>query len=159
MEADERTGAADGSDKRISATRVMAAGHQKLFDIVANPAMHPVIDGSGSVKSVRTTSTKLGPGDKFSVGMRIGVPYLITNRVVEFEEGRLIAWAHVGGWRWRWEFEPVDDATRVTETFDWSMSRASFYVTMMGWPRKNADNLERTLDRLEAYVSNKTSAS
>ena len=42
----------------------------------------------------------------------------------EFEENRRIAWAHVGGHRWRYELEEVDGGTRVTESFDWSTSRA-----------------------------------
>ena len=49
------------------------------------------------------------------------------NHVVEFEEGRLIAWrpAEPGqappGHLWRWELEPVSDGvTRVTHTYDWT---------------------------------------
>lgn len=49
------------------------------------------------------------------------------NHVVEFEEGRLMAWkpAPVGeearGHLWRWELEPVDDVTTlVRHTYDWS---------------------------------------
>src|SRR5262249_20214185 len=49
------------------------------------------------------------------------------NHVVEFEEGRLIAWrpAEPGqpppGHLWRWELEPLEDATtRVTHTYDWT---------------------------------------
>jgi uncharacterized protein YndB with AHSA1/START domain len=103
--------------EHISASRVIDADAQELFDLVADPSMHAVFDGSGSVRSVRGGSRKLGPGDRFTTNMRIGVPYLISNKVVEYEEGRRIAWAHIGGWRWRYEFEPVDGGTLVTETF------------------------------------------
>lgn len=49
------------------------------------------------------------------------------NHVVEFEEGRRIAWrpAEPGkqppGHLWRWELEPVgESSTKVTHTYDWS---------------------------------------
>ena len=87
--------------KSVSASRLIAADAQTLFDIVADPTLHHVIDGSGSVKGARGDSRKLALGDKFSTSMRIGVPYLITNKVVEYTEGRRIAWAHIGGWRCR----------------------------------------------------------
>lgn len=146
----------------VSASRVIPAEPQRLFDIVADPSMHAVIDGSGTVRGTRGTSRKLAMGDKFTTSMRLGVPYIITNRVVEYEEGRRIAWAHLGGWRWRYEFEPLEDQdggprTRVTETFDWSTARSRLYVEKVGWPRKNQAGMERTLDRLAAYVTNKAS--
>jgi hypothetical protein len=49
------------------------------------------------------------------------------NHVVEFEEGRLIAWrpsepgSPPPGHLWRWQLEPLDGGrTRVTHTYDWS---------------------------------------
>jgi uncharacterized protein YndB with AHSA1/START domain len=143
----------------VSATRVIAADPQVLFDLVADPSMHAVFDGSSSVKGARGGSRKLGPGDRFTTSMRIGVPYVIQNKVVEYEEGRRIAWAHLGGWRWRYQFEPVDGGTRVTESFDWTQARSRLYIEKMGWPARNRQNLERTLDRLDAYVTNNANAS
>ena len=145
-------------ERQVSASRVIAADAQALFDVVADPSLHHVIDGSGSVKGVRGGSRKLALGDKFSTTMRIGVPYLITNKVVEYTEGRRIAWAHIGGWRWRYEFEPVEGGTRVTETFDWSTSKAGFYIEMMKWAPKNQKSIEQTLGRLEAFVTNTSSS-
>jgi hypothetical protein len=146
------------TDQQVSTSRVIAAEPQALFDVVADPSLHHVIDGSGSVKGARGGSRKLALGDKFSTSMRIGVPYLITNKVVEYQEGRRIAWAHIGGWRWRYEFEPVEDGTEVTETFDWSTSRAGFYIKMMNWAPKNLASMERTLSRLDAFVTNTSSS-
>ena len=139
--------------EHISASRVIDADAQELFDLVADPSMHAVFDGSGSVRSVRGGSRKLGPGDRFTTNMRIGVPYLISNKVVEYEEGRRIAWAHIGGWRWRYEFEPVDGGTLVTETFDWSTARSPRFIEVMGYPKKHVPNMERTLERLEQVVT------
>jgi len=141
--------------EHISASRVIDADAQELFDLVADPSMHAVFDGSGTVRSVRGGSRKLGLGDRFTTNMRIGVPYLISNKVVEYEEGRRLAWAHIGGWRWRYEFEPVDGGTLVTETFDWSTSLAKPYIQFAGWGPRNLQNMERTLERLDAYVTNR----
>ena len=52
------------------------------------------------------------------------------NHVVEFEEGRRVAWkpAEPGGeplgHLWRWVLEPLEDGrTRVTHTYDWTHLR------------------------------------
>jgi hypothetical protein len=145
-------------DLQVSVSRVIAADAQTLFDIVADPTLHHVIDGSGSVQGTRGGSRKLALGDKFSTKMRIGVPYLITNKVVEYTEARRIAWAHLGGWRWRYEFEPVEGGTEVTETFDWSTSKAGFYIDLMKWPAKNRKSIEQTLSRLDAFATNTSSS-
>jgi hypothetical protein len=148
----------DTPTKQVSASRVIAADAQMLFDIVADPTLHHVIDGSGSVKGTSGGARKLGLGDKFTTRMRLGVPYLISNKVVEYTEGRRIAWAHLGGWRWRYEFEPVEDGTEVTETFDWSTSKAGAYIDLMKWPEKNRRSIESTLARLDAFATNTSSS-
>jgi hypothetical protein len=144
--------------KQVAASRVIAADAQMLFDIVADPTLHHVIDGSGSVKGTSGGTRKLALGDKFTTRMRLGVPYVISNKVVEYTEGRRIAWAHLGGWRWRYEFEPVEGGTEVTETFDWSTSRAGAYIDLMKWPEKNRRSIESTLARLDAFATNTSSS-
>ena len=85
--------------------------------------------------------------------MRIGPPYRITNTVVEFEEGRLLAWDHLGRARWRYRFEPVDGGgTRVVESWDYSPAPRwlALALGLLGFPRRNRRGMERTLERLEA---------
>ena len=147
-----------GSPDSVSASRVIAADAQRLFEIVADPTLHHVIDGSGSVKGTRGGTRKLTLGDKFTTNMRIGVPYVISNKVVEYVEGERIAWAHLGGWRWRYEFEPVEGGTKVTETFDWGPSKAGAYINLVKWPAKNLRSIEATLARLEAFATNASSS-
>nr|MBA3303842.1 SRPBCC family protein [Acidimicrobiia bacterium] len=108
------------NEQQVSGERVVEASAEKVFDVLADPAQHPAIDGSGSVKKSRSKGTeRLGLGSRFGMSMRIGVPYAITNEVVEFKEGRRIAWRHFGGHRWRWELEPAGPGrTKVRETFD-----------------------------------------
>lgn len=140
--------------RQVSAERVVAAPAERVFEVLADPAQHPAIDGSGSVRASRTAEPeRLALGARFGMSMRIGLPYAITNVVVEFEEGRRIAWRHFGGHRWRWELEPVDGGrTRVTETFDWSTSHAPWLLELAGAPARNRRAIEATLDRLADYV-------
>ena len=73
--------------------------------------------------------------------------------VKEFEEGRRIAWAHVGGHRWRYELEPLaDGGTRVTETFDGTYARSARALRLIDAYARNARGIEETLPRLKAYA-------
>lgn len=140
--------------REISVTRVVDAPPERVFDVLADPAAHPLIDGSGTVKETKAQGgTRLALGSRFGMAMKLGVPYGIVNEVVEFEEGRLIAWRHFGGHRWRWELEPVDDGTAVTETFDWSTSRSPIALEVMRVPARNKRSIEATLERLAAHLA------
>ncbi|MBS3942399.1 MAG: SRPBCC family protein [Actinobacteria bacterium] len=148
--------------RRVSAARVIAADRQAIFDVLADPAQHPLIDGSGTVTDVQPGGPdRLGPGVRFGMDMRIGVPYGILNTVVEFEEGRLIAWRHFHGHRWRYELEDTtaDDArpaTLVTESFDWSRARTRFWLDLSSVPRRNLVGIRRTLTRLERHMADRS---
>lgn len=135
----------------VSAERVIQAPPEKIFDLLADPTQHSRFDGSDTVKGVHSESTRLDLGATFSMDMRIGVPYRITNTVVEFEEGRRIAWQHFARNVWRYELEPVDGGTRVRESFDWSNGRGRKVIELMGYPEKNRRAMEATLERL-AYL-------
>jgi hypothetical protein len=133
----------------VSESRVIAADAQQLFDIVADPAQHPVIDGSGTVQAVRgNVPGRLALGARFGMEMKLGAPYKITNEVVEFEEGRQIAWRHFNGHVWRYIFEPVDGGTRVTEQWDARPAKNRIGLRLMGFPARNRKGIRTTLDRL-----------
>jgi uncharacterized protein YndB with AHSA1/START domain len=92
---------------------------QAVFDVLADPAQHPAFDGSGTVLAQVSGPRRLALGARFGMGMRIRLPYRTDNTVVEFEEGRRIAWCHFNRHRWRYELEPAGEgSTLVTETFD-----------------------------------------
>ena len=149
-------GAMADDERKVSVERVIAAPPEKVFDVLADPSQHPVIDGSGTVKHTRGTEPdRLSLGAKFGMSMRIGVPYVITNTVVEFDENRLIAWRHFGGHRWRYELEPGGDGTRVRETYDWSTAilPTRLYIAASGWPKRAEEAMTQTLERLDAHVT------
>ena len=140
------------SDKLVSATTTIDAPPEVVFAIVANPHQHPRIDGSGSVRAVVEGPEHVRKGDTFHVDMKLfGLPYKITNRVVEYEPDRRIAWRHFGGHRWRYELEPTGSGTRVTETFDYSRYNALWtgLITLLGFPERNRKGIEGTLERLK----------
>jgi uncharacterized protein YndB with AHSA1/START domain len=139
--------------RQVSVSRVIPAPPEALFAIVADANRHADFDGSDSVKAAVGDPEPLVLGSKFGMNMRIGLPYRIQNEVVEYEKGRLIAWQHFGRHRWRYEFEPVDGGTKVTETFDWSTARSPWFIELMGYPKKHPANMDKTLERLEAVAT------
>ena len=137
--------------RQVSRSAVIAAAPEQIFGLLADPAQHPLIDGSGMVRASRASApARLSLGAEFGMDMRMGVPYRIQNTVVEFEENRLIAWRHFFGHRWRWLLEPAGDGrTEVTETFDWSTARSPLGIRLLGYPKRNAEAIEKTLARLD----------
>lgn len=143
-------------EQRVSVERFIAAPPGVIFEVLADPSMHPVIDGSGSVRSYRGSTQRLALGSRFGMSMRLGLPYRIRNRVVEFEEGALIAWCHPGGHRWRYQLIPYEGGTRVIETFDWSTSKSPAALERAGFPERNRVGMVKTLERLDSVVSGRT---
>ncbi|GAB3460762.1 SRPBCC family protein [Actinophytocola sediminis] len=143
------------TDRQISMTRVIDAPATRIFDLLADPANHPAIDGSGSVRQARGTGPRrLALGDRFGMEMRLGVPYKVLNTVVEFEDGKQIAWRHFYGHRWRWQLRDLGDGrTEVTETFDWSTARFPRGIELFGFPARNRKGIEATLQRLDEVLA------
>ncbi len=139
------------SDQVISASREIAAPPEAIFDLLTDPTRHGEIDGSGMVQQARGEQQRLAMGSKFGMDMKFGfLPYRITNTVVEYEENRLIAWQHFGKHRWRYELEPTEGGTMVTESFDWSTATSPKAIELMGYPKKHQGSIDQTLERLAA---------
>jgi uncharacterized protein YndB with AHSA1/START domain len=137
----------------VSASRRIAAPAEKIFDLLADPTRHHEFDGTGSVQRARDGApTRLSLGARFGMEMKIGFAYKITNEVVEFEENRRIGWRHFGRHVWRYELEPSDGGTMVTETFDWTNARSRKLIELLRYPKKNLTAIEQTLERLASVV-------
>jgi uncharacterized protein YndB with AHSA1/START domain len=109
----------------VSASRVIAAPAEKIFELIADPSLQPRWDGNDNLAEAPAGQRVRTVGDVFTMTLTMGSDR--SNHIVEFEEGRLIAWlpSEPGkpppGHLWRWELEPLDDShTRVTHTYDWS---------------------------------------
>jgi hypothetical protein len=112
-----------GNPQMKSARIVINAPAEKIFAILANPRRHQEIDGTKTIQSNISGPARLELGSKFGMNMKLGIKYRITNTVMEFEENKLIAWRHLGRWRWRYELRSISPTqTEVTETFDGTTS-------------------------------------
>jgi hypothetical protein len=150
---DGTTAATDSGERVVRGIRFVAAEPQAIFDLLADPRQHALIDGSGSVREQVDGPERLSLGARFGMSMKLGVPYKITNEVVEFDEPNVIAWRHIGKHVWRYRLRPVEGGTEVTEEFDWGVARSPFALKVSGTPKRNAKAIEATLDRLAAHFA------
>ena len=144
----------DTKTKIVSVERVIPAAPGLIFEILADPRQHSKIDGSGSVKAAKVSApSRLSKGSKFTMDMKILIPYKMTNTVVEFEENRRIAWQHFGGHIWRYILEPVDGGTKVTEQFDYNGSKSVLMLKLRGSMASNEKFMVKTLENIEKHFT------
>jgi uncharacterized protein YndB with AHSA1/START domain len=113
------------SARIVTVERTVNAPAEVLFELIADPARQPEWDGNDNLSRAAEGQRVRAVGDVFVTGLTNGQGR--ENHVVEFEEGRRIAWlpAPAGeqprGHRWRWELEPAgEDTTLVRHTYDWT---------------------------------------
>ena len=139
----------------VNASRDVAGPAATIFELIADPAQQPRWDGNDNLAEAPTGQRVRKVGDVFTMTLTMGVDR--ENHVVEFEEGRLIAWrpsepgAMPPGHLWRWQLEPIDDThTRVIHTYDWS--QLSDEKRLVRARATTPDRLQASLDRLAALV-------
>ena len=139
----------------VSASREVAAEAPRIFELIADPAQQPRWDGNENLGEARGGQRVHGVGDVFTMTLTGGS--VRENHVVDFEEGRRIAWrpAEPGqkppGHLWVWTLEPIDSArTRVTHTYDWT--QLSDETRLSRARATTADRLRASLDRLAALA-------
>ena len=140
------------SPDSFSAEGFIAAPAQAIFDVLADPAKHAVIDGSGTVQTARTHE-RLALGASFGMSMRNRISYKTNPVVTEFDDGRVVAWRNKGGPTWRYELFPADGGTRVVETYDLSTMRGGSLMKLTGIGKRAQQNMSKTLERLERLVT------
>ena len=113
------------ASKIVSASRVVNAPADAVFELIADPARQPEWDGNGNLAQALAGQRVRAVGDVFEMHTTKGK--VRENHVVEFDEGRKIAWLPAGvgeqpaGHLWRWELTPLNaDSTQVTHTYDWT---------------------------------------
>ena len=146
---------------QVSVERVVPAPSQEVFAVLADPRRHREIDGSGTLRDTVDGPPRLFRGATFAMRMQLGAPYSMTNTVVEYEEGRRIAWQPrptsavaarvIGGRIWRYELEPVEGGTLVRET--WDIRAERFPLPLLGMRATTRRAMTRTLERLEARLT------
>lgn len=139
------------TDRIVTASRDIAAPADTIFELIADPARQPGWDGNDNLAEAAQGQRVRQVGDVFRMTTTKGRER--DNHVVEFEEGRRIAWkpSAVGepqpGHLWRWELEPIDaTTTRVTHTYDWTSLTDDQRIQRARWT--TADRLRASVDRL-----------
>jgi uncharacterized protein YndB with AHSA1/START domain len=108
----------------VTSERVVHAPPETIFELIADPARQPEWDGNDNLAWAEPGQRVRAVGDVFTVTLTKGTPR--PNRVVAFEEGRVIAWrpAPTGepepGHEWRWELAPTQGGTLVRHVYDWT---------------------------------------
>jgi RNA polymerase sigma-70 factor, ECF subfamily len=153
----------------VAVSRRICAPAHEIFQILANPARHRELDGSGSLRGAVSTTMISGVGDVFVMKMyfdHLG-DYEMNNHVVEFEQDRRIGWEPEAGrghpaaasdssepsrWGHRWSYRLTPDgpdATVVTEIYDCGRVPDEGRA-MMDNGRVWAESMAKTLERLDA---------
>jgi hypothetical protein len=150
----------------VAVSRRICAPAHDIFQILANPARHPEVDGSGMLRGAVSTTMISGTGDVFVMKMYFSLlgDYEMNNHVVEYEQDQRIGWAPEAGrghpregrWlgqRWSYQLTPNGpDATVVTEIYDCSRAPEENRAGMDNgkvW----IESMTKTLERLDALCA------
>jgi uncharacterized protein YndB with AHSA1/START domain len=142
--------------KIVSAEGVVNAPADVIFEKIAEPTLQPTWDGNDNLAEAEAGQRVHAVGDSFVMTNTSGV--VRRNHVVEFEEGRLIAWlpgppdGDPSGHLWRWQLEPQEDGTtRVVHTYDWTNLHDE--VRMERARNTTSDKLQASVDRLASLFA------
>jgi len=109
----------------VSARGEVRAKPEHIFELIADPSRQPEWDGNDNLANASDGQRVRAVGDVFTTMLTRGS--VRENHVVEFVEGRLIAWkpAEPGcapvGHLWRWTVDPIDaERSVVVHTYDWT---------------------------------------
>jgi uncharacterized protein YndB with AHSA1/START domain len=145
----------DDTLRVVSASRDIAAAADQIFELIADPAQQPRWDGNDNLANAEGGQRVHAVGEIFTMTLNNGG--VRDNRVVEFAEGRRIAWnpstagEPPAGHLWRWELEPLGETrTRVTHTYDWT--RLTDEHRLARARATTSDKLRASIDRLAELV-------
>jgi len=144
---------ATDNPNKTAARIVVNAPAPTIFALLANPSSHQLFDGSGTIQKAISGPERLFLGAKFSMAMKIKLPYRIQNTVVAFEEDKKISWCHLMKWTWTYELTNLGDgSTQVTESFDASdiPTFAKYWLKMTGAIAHNPKWMAKSLVRLKS---------
>jgi hypothetical protein len=155
------------ADESLSATAIINASAEVIFVLLADPAEHAAIDGTGWVREPLDSKPLTATGQVFRMAMyhpkHPDGTYQTANRVQIFDPPNAIAWepgqdtddggVSFGGWVWRYDLTPVGPSeTRVTLSYDWS-AVPDVIRQHIGFPPFPAEHLDNSLAHLAELVS------
>ena len=151
----------------VSASTIINAPPEAVFAVLADPASHAAIDGTGWVREPIDKQPLTAAGQVFRMGMyHANHPdgnYRMANRVQVFDPPQAISWEpgqdasdgdlRFGGWVWRYDLAPSGPSgTRVTLSYDWSAVPSSLRQHI-GFPPFPPDHLDKSLAHLADLVT------
>jgi hypothetical protein len=159
---ERRSGARSRRHHHQGATTIIGASPEVIFAILADPAKHAAIDGTGWVAESPDDRPLTAVGQIFRMTMyHANHPdgnYEMANRIQVFEPPNAISWEpgydagdgslRFGGWTWRYDLTPAGPSeTKVTLTYDWSAVPGSLREHI-GIPPFPPDHLGNSLAHL-----------
>jgi hypothetical protein len=153
------------SEDNVSITKLINAPADTIFGILADPAKHAAIDGTGWVREPVDGHRLTRKGQIFRMAMyhpNANFPiktYETANRIVDYAPPLTISWEtghdpagdgnlEFGGWFWRYDLRPIDQSrTQVKLSYDWSAVPQEIR-DRIGFPPFGPDHLDNSLTHL-----------
>ena len=154
-----------GRRTEASVSRRITAPAAEIFRVLAVPANHPALDGSGMLRASHDERVLGRVGETFTMAMYLPAlgDYLMLNRVIAFEQDRRISWEPTPGdavasqnaelpigasqgYSWGFQLQPDGDTTIVTEIFDCTEAASSIRDAVQdgqAWVQAMHGTLER----------------
>ncbi len=119
----------------LTSTTTINASVEAIFAVLADPARHAAIDGTGWVREPLEQAPIAAPGQLFRMAMyhanHPNGDYEMVNRVEVFDPPRAISWepgydpgdgnVRFGGWIWRYDLAALGPSiSEVRLSYDWS---------------------------------------
>ena|SRR5664280_2572160 len=155
------------AEQSIRATKIIDAPAEAIFVVLADPASHAAIDGTGWVRETLGGDPLTAPGQIFRMSMyHVMHPdgtYEVANRVQVFDPPSTISWEpgsdtgdgtlQFGGWIWRYDLTPNGPSnTAVTLSYDWSAVPDAIR-DHIGFPPFPSEHLSNSLAHLAELVT------
>jgi hypothetical protein len=155
----------------VSATLTFAVPAATVFAVLADPAPHAAIDGTGWVQAPIDRAPLTEVGQLFRMDMyhsaRAVGDYQVINRVEVLDAPHAIGWVtgqelpdgtpEFGGWLWRYDLTPSGPAhTEVTLTYDWSAVPGYIRERGIQFPPFGPDHLINSLHHLADLATRKS---
>ena len=149
----------------LNVTNTVDAPASAVFAVLADPANHAAIDGTGWVRDALDGELLTREGQLFRIAMyhdnHPDGDYEMANKVIAFQPDRTLAWEpgqagtdgeiEYGGWTWRYDLAPLGDRqTRVSLTYDWSAVPDALreHIQFPPFPVSHLDNSLANLAKL-----------
>ena len=155
------------ADESVSATTMIDAPADVIFGVLADPAKHSAIDGTGRVREPLDSQPLTAARQIFRVAMyhenHPDGGYQMANRVQVFDPPSAISWepghytgdgsVRFGGWIWRYDLTAAGPSTTtVTLSYDWSPVPDSLREHI-GFPPFPPEHLGNSLAHLAELVT------